>query len=196
MKKGLLVYLLVTALGLGHTVAAQDEVEFDEEIVYEGEIERGIRAGWQQSIIVINNEKVFTDPLNSFYIGFFTTDSIASFLKFEGGFEYYQAGGKTKDLDTELKLHYISVPLSLKFKLGPVYALGGVSGSVNLMGDYKRNGEDVGDKDFTTFNAGAHIGGGVKFYRLGIEARYNWGIIDVYQGYKTNHLQIGAVWYF
>ncbi|WP_439184807.1 outer membrane beta-barrel protein [Carboxylicivirga taeanensis] len=156
---------------------------------------KGIRAGYQNSIFMLDGSKVFDDPLNGFYVGFFRSNNIVPLLKWDSGIEYFQLGGKSGD--EELKLHYLSIPLSLKLKLGPVYALGGVNGALKLGGssDTKEPGTDV--SDFSTIDAGAHLGIGFKFLMLGVEARYTWGLVNQTDAdFRSEYLQLGAVLFF
>lgn len=36
------------------------------------------------------------------------------------------------------------------------------------------------------------MGAGLKILFITLEARYHWGITDVYQGYNNQYLQLGA----
>ncbi|MBS2210474.1 PorT family protein [Carboxylicivirga mesophila] len=184
MKRILIIFLAIGMLSLGSNVKAE-----------EGPDGRGIRAGYQNSFFKIDGDEAFDDPYNNFYVGYFNSSNIVPMLKWDSGIEYFQVGGKTGD--AELKLHYLSVPLSLKLKIGPVYALGGVNGAVKLGGssDFAEFGADVGD--FSTLDAGAHLGVGFKFLMLGVEARYTWGLVNQTEAdLKSEYLQLGAVLFF
>ncbi|TRX70845.1 outer membrane beta-barrel protein [Carboxylicivirga sp. M1479] len=192
MKRGLVFSLVIVMLGFISTTQAKD-----------GPDGKGIRAGWQSSFIAIDGVEL-SDESNGFYVGFFKSNNIGvSILKLDTGLEYYQVKGeKTYSLfntqfKSELKLHYVNIPIALRVKLGPIYGLGGLSGALKVGGDYKIDGQEV-DLDVSTFDAGAHLGLGVKFLMLGVEAKYNWGLVDVIEDTdsKTEYFQIGAVLFF
>lgn len=42
---------------------------------------------------------------------------------------------------------------------------------------------------------GFMAGIGAKIAIAGIEAKYNWGLVDLYNGYKSHYLQIGILLY-
>ena len=184
MKKALFIFVAVAMLHVSPQLKAD-----------EGPDGRGIRAGYQNSFFRIDGDKAFDDPYNNFYIGFFKSNNIVPLLKWNSGIEYFQVGGKNSD--AELKLHYLSIPLSLRLKLGPVYALGGLNGAIKLGGssDFAEAGADV--SDFSTIDAGAHLGIGFKFLMLGVEAKYNWGLVEqTDNNLKSEYLQVGAVLFF
>ncbi|WP_430813255.1 outer membrane beta-barrel protein [Carboxylicivirga sp. RSCT41] len=191
MKSVLGICMAIAMLGLVSNVHASGD----------GTDGRGIRAGWQSSFISIGNQEL-DESSNGFYVGVFKSNNIGvSLLKLDSGIEYYQINGEANsdlNLNTELKLHYLSIPVSLRVKVGPVYGLAGLNGAVKLGGDYTFLGEDVGVSDISTFDAGAHLGVGVKFLMLGVEAKYTWGLVDMVDDYdsKTEYLQLGAVLFF
>ncbi len=183
--------LAVCMLGFVSNVKAEDD----------GPDGRGIRAGWQKSYLSVDGEKL-TDKSDGFYVGFFKNNKIAPMLRWQSGFEYYQVRGANDY--AELKVHYLSIPLSLRLKLGPVYALGGVNGAVRIADSFDSKASDIisevtgidTDPDLSRWDAGAHLGVGFKFLMLGVEARYNWGFVDVTDGMNTEYLQIGACLFF
>lgn len=184
MKRLLVICLAIAISGISSNLKAE-----------EGPDGKGIRAGYQNSFFRIDGDKAFDDPYNNFYIGFFRSNNIVPMLKWDSGIEYFQVGGKTGD--AELKLHYLSIPLSLKLKLGPVYGVGGVNGAIKLGGTSDFEALGAGANDFSTFDAGAHIGLGFKFLMLGVEARYNWGLVNQTDNdLRSEYLQIGAVLFF
>ncbi|MCG8582649.1 MAG: PorT family protein [Bacteroidales bacterium] len=191
MKRVFVMCMAIAMLGLVSNASARNE----------GPDGRGIRAGWQSSFISIGNQEL-DESSNGFYAGFFKSNNIGvSLLKLDSGIEYYQINGKANtdlNLNTELKLHYLSVPIALRVKLGPVYGLAGLNGAVKLGGDFTFLGEDIGVSDISTFDAGAHLGVGFKFLMLGVEAKYTWGLVDMMDDVdsKTEYLQLGAVLFF
>lgn len=154
----------------------------------------GIRAGYHSANVYIDGSKVDADPLNSFYVGYYKNNRIVPVLNWGFGLEYFQNGYKVND-DNKLKLGYLSVPLNLKLKLGPVVALGGVAPSVKITDKYTFLGTtnpDGYDKA-KSFDAPLFVGGGFEFLMFTIEARYHWGTVDLYDsGERNRYLQIGA----
>lgn len=188
MKK-INVLLLITALVIGSfsTANAQDEDK-----------KKGIRAGWNYSNYYTNGE-ASGDNLNAFYVGFFTEKKIVPLLRFGTGLEYLQNGVSTDLNGTTLayKAHAISIPLYLRVKLGPVFAQGGAGLNFNIAHNYKIGDEstDVPDElKVNTFDLPLHLGLGVKIAIITIEARYHWGMINVYDNLdtKSQYFQIGA----
>ncbi|MCU4157183.1 PorT family protein [Carboxylicivirga sp. A043] len=196
MRRVMMIGLVIAMLGFVSNVNAKDD----------GPDGRGIRAGYQKSFLSVDGEKL-TDKSDGFYVGFFKNNKIAPMLRWQSGFEYYQVKG-ANDF-AELKVHYLSIPLSLRLKLGPVYALGGLNGAVRIADSYDSNiagtlpeipGIEIpsltGEPDLSRWDAGAHLGVGFKFLMLGVEARYNWGFVDVIDGMNTEYLQVGACLFF
>lgn len=160
-------------------------------------LNKGIRAGWQYSNLYKDGNTLFDDPYNSFYVGFFTNKKFlkTKILQLNSSLNYYQIGSQSGD-SLSLKLHYLNIPVSLKVKLGPLYVFGGVNGAVKLGGELTEPGQESDVKDFSAFDAGAFVGLGVKISIIGIEAKYDWGLVDVNDGYKTQYLQVGLLVYF
>jgi len=155
-------------------------------------VEKGIRAGWQYSDFYKDGKSAFTDPYNSFYVGVYGYNKLLSskLLTIGSGLTYYQVGSKTDD-DNKVRLHYLNLPVSVKAKIGPVYAFTGLNGAVKLGGETHILGVKGDVKDFSTFDAGFFVGLGVNVLMLGIELKYDWGLVDVNNGYKTQYLQAG-----
>jgi hypothetical protein len=155
----------------------------------------GIRAGYNGAALVKDGDLYPLSEANpSFYAGFFRDNKIIPMLHFGTGLEYVQNGMRFNE-DNKRVLHYVSVPLNLKFKLGPVFALGGIAPSFKLAErEFVGGNSSKPDSDDTSnwFDAPLFLGAGVKILFITVEARYHWGITDVYQGYNNRYLQIGA----
>ncbi len=183
MKRLLMICLAIAVVGISSNLSAE-----------EGPDGKGIRAGYQNSFLKIDGEK-FGSANDGFYIGFFKSNNIVPLLKWNTGLEYYQVGSNSKEGD--IKLHYLSVPVSLKLKLGPVYGFAGVNGAIKLGGSSDFEAIGAGVSDFSTLDAGTHLGLGFKFLMLGIEAKYNWGLVNQTDGdFRSEYLQVGAVLFF
>jgi len=116
----------------------------------------GIRAGFHSAYMVNNGEKPDTaNSLNNFYIGFFHEKKIASMFYWGSGLEYFQNGTK-HDNGNKNVLHTLSIPLDLKFKIGPLYALGGAAANFkiaekNVINDNSYNPSESGKISLGTY---------------------------------------------
>ena len=150
----------------------------------------GIRAGWHSATLVIDGES--EDPLSAFYVGFFRVNDLkVPLLSISTGLEYFQNGFYAND-NKYTKLHTLAVPIGLRAKLGPVFAEAGPSLNFTLGETSRKLGEDI-NSDPAFFDVPIFVGAGVKILMFTIEARYAWGLIDVYEGgTKSQYFQIGA----
>lgn len=157
---------------------------------------KGVRAGWQQSYINDGNN-TFGDPLNSFYIGLFAEKKLIPLLRLDYGLEYNSTGYRDESagIKSEYTRHNLAIPVNLKLKLGPAFALGGVAPSFGLGTKAKVNDVEV-DTEPEVFDAPIFLGAGVKIAMISIEARYHWGTMNLTKvenaTTKQNYFQIGA----
>ncbi len=155
----------------------------------------GIRFGWHQSAFYNDGNAVSdADPMQSFYVGLFRDNKIAPLLSFGSGLEYYQNGINYAG-DNKLALHYVSVPLNLKLKLGPVFALTGFAPSVKVAERIVTDGNSVKPSDVLVsewFDVPFFVGAGVKILFITVEARYHWGLLEVNDGLNSRYFQLGA----
>jgi hypothetical protein len=155
----------------------------------------GIRAGYNAaSMYMDDNEYPISEVHTGFYAGFYRDNKIIPLLHFGTGLEYVQNGVQF-NADNKRTLHYLSMPIDLRVKVGPVFALGGISPSFKVaekvieVGTPRNPGSD--DKS-AIFDAPLYIGAGVKILFFTVEARYHWGLLEVYNGYYNRYFQIGA----
>lgn len=154
----------------------------------------GIRFGAHAATMIKDgNSPDTSNYLNSFYVGFFRDNQLTPMLYFGSGLEYFQNGLEYTQ-NSKRVLHTISIPLDLKVKLGPVFALGGIAANFKvseklIYGDNKYTPGD--DTKLNWFDAPVFLGAGVKISFLTIEARYHWGIIDARDEYFHRYFQLG-----
>ena len=154
----------------------------------------GIRAGWHYATMVKDGSKPDTaNRLNSFYVGFFRDNRLARIIYFGTGLEYFQNGLAYTD-NSKRVLHTISVPLDLKVKLGPVFALGGIAANFKVSeklvdGDNKYDPAE--NQKSHGFDAPVFLGAGIKILFITFESRYHWGIIEARNQYYNQYLQLG-----
>jgi len=157
---------------------------------------KGPIAGWHYSDILKDGSSLYGGHYNSFFVGFFSNKKLGSseLLQFNSAIMYYQNGSKEND-DNWMRLHYLNIPVSLRVQVGPVYGFAGVNGAIKLGGENHTLGVKTNVKEINTWDAGVHAGLGVKFWILGVEAKYNWGLVDLNDGYKSQYLQLGILLY-
>ena len=155
----------------------------------------GIRAGWQNSVLA-SSGKVDdnVDPLSAFYVGLFRENKIIPLLAIGTGLEYSQMGVKDKTLDdTQIRLHYLCIPIDLRVKVGPVFAKAGFSANFRVGEKVTVLGTDITDTELWTksevFDIPFYLGAGVDILIFRIEARYHWGLLDVYKQTADNNAQ-------
>lgn len=156
---------------------------------------RGIRGGWMESEVIKDGNSWFGAKYKSFYVGMFNDQKLIPMLYIYTALDYYQTGSKRND-DTKLILHYISIPVGLKLKIGPVQAFGGVHGAVKVSTTHTLVAQPVSSEKFSTFDAGTFIGLGLSIAFIGAEVKYTKGLVDINRGYKNNFWQAGLTLWF
>lgn len=160
----------------------------------------GIRVGWNYSQYFNDgNPLAGTEDYSSFYAGIFKEKKIGlPLLNIGGGIEYYQNAAKV-DNDNKRVLHYIGVPVYLKLRLGPVFALTGFAPSFKVGEKNYILGKEMDPAQKSNwFDAPFFLGAGVKIAMFTVEARYHWGTIETYENATTNtsikgqYFQLGA----
>lgn len=155
----------------------------------------GVRAGYQISGLFEGSDRVAgTSNYGSFYVGAFKEIKIIPFLHWGTGLEYCQNGAGLSD-DNKQVIKYLGIPVHLKAKLGPVYALVGVQPKVKLsekiiINDEKTSPTD--DQKSNTFDLPAYGGLGFNILIVSIETRYYYGLIETNHGARNAYWQVGA----
>ena len=177
---------LIICLCVASTIAnAQDEKSR----------KNGIRLGYHAASMVKDGSKPDeAKTLSSFYAGFFRSTKMAAILHFDSGIEYFQNGLKYTG-DAKRTLHTISIPLDLRLKLGPVFAVGGAAANFKVSESF-----DLGDNSFTPadndksewFDIAPFVGVGVNIWILTVEARYHWGILEARNDLYNRYFQLGG----
>jgi hypothetical protein len=164
---------------------------------YAGEpVTKGPIAGWHYSDILKDGKSLYGDYNNSFYVGFFTNKQLGptKLLQINTALVYFQNGSKEND-NNKIRLHYLNIPVSLRVQVGPIYALAGINGGIKLGGEKYILGVKSDVSEVNTWDAGWQLALGAKIGPIGVEAKYNWGLVDVYKGYKSEYLQLGILLY-
>ena len=159
---------------------------------------KGIRAGWQMSNFYSDGNSV-GDNLSSFYIGVFGEKKLIPLLSLGVGLEYSSNGSTQNSPDAKYVRHIISLPVYLKVKLGPVFALAGTAANFGVADKFSIEGENIDLNDIlktNVFNLPIYMGIGVKVSIISIEARYHLGLLDLDKtdnsSKTTQYFQLGA----
>lgn len=158
-----------------------------------------IRAGFHSASMVLEGEKPdASNSLNSFYVGFSRDTKIVPLLWFGSGIEYFQ-NGLVYANDVKRVMHTISVPVDLKLKLGPVYALSGFAANF-MVSEKLKTGDSttspLEDEKASWFDAPFFLGAGIKIAFVSVEARYHWGTLEALNSMYNRYLQVGAAFTF
>lgn len=154
----------------------------------------GIRAGWHYSDL---GGKENFDPRSGWYAGVYHNWLKAPLISASIGVEGNSAGAVSGD--TEVRLAYVGVPLNGRLKVGPVYFDLGLDAAFKVSEKWLVDGEsvDLGDEvEGESFDFLGHAGAGLRFFKLGLEARYRYAFTEVYEGYRNQGLQVGLVLFF
>ena len=155
----------------------------------------GIRAGFHSASMAEKGAKPDTaNSLNNFYIGLYGDRNISRILFLGTGIEYFQNGLRYPNNSSNV-LHTLSIPVDLKVKLGPVFAVGGVAANFKLSEKFYKGDSNYDPNDYANsrfFDFPVFLGAGVKVLFLTVEARYHWGLIEARDGLYNRYLQIGA----
>lgn len=172
MKKHLLIFTIAMSLFLFQSMA-QDN---------------GIRAGYNWAGTFNDGNQVASN-LDNFYVGFFRNNKFGGIFALHTGLEYLQNGWSGNG--TKRVAHTLSVPVGLRVKLGPLFALGGAGLNFNV--SEKNEGLAAAMPKNNVFDLPLFLGLGFKIAIVSIEARYNWGVVDVNSlGNQNQYFQLGA----
>ena len=156
----------------------------------------GVRGGWQMSNFSYDGKLLdSTNYMSKFYVGFFRDNKIIPMLFIGSGVEYMQ-NGVNWGHNSSRTLHIISVPIYLKFKIGPVFALGGAGLNFKVAEKLLIAGVDLPPENYggktNVFDVPVFVGLGLKIFFISVEARYHWGMLDVRDNTKVQYCQVGG----
>ena len=184
MKRFLSLSILLAVLTIySHGVQAQ------------GKRSIGIRAGYQISGLFEGGDRLDgTSNYGSFYAGAFKEKKIIPFLHWGAGLEFCKNGAKLAD-DSKHVINYLGIPVYLKAKVGPVYALAGVQPKVKIGEKIILDNETTNPTDeqkSKTMDFPAFGGIGLNILIVSIEARYHYSIVETNHGARNAYFQFGA----
>lgn len=155
----------------------------------------GLRAGYHLS----NFEGDFgdADDRSGYYFGYYRNFIKVPLYSLSTGLEYHTAGASSGT--TEVRLGYVSLPINNRLKFGPVYVDLGASVALKVGEKTLVNGEEVSvpnDQDAEAFDLLLHGGAGFKVLFIAVEARYRYGLAQVYEGTRNTGLELGLSTFF
>jgi hypothetical protein len=186
--------LLATSLLASCTLAAQD-TEKDKEKNKDDDRWNGLRAGYHLSNF--EGDKGSTSSRNGYYGGYYRNLIKVPLFSLSTGLEFNTAGSASGD--DERRLSYLSLPINNRFKFGPVYIDLGLDAALKMGEKTLVDGVEVELPDEAKAEALdllVHGGAGFKFLFLSVEARYRYGLTEVYEGTRNAGLQLGLSTFF
>lgn len=161
------------------------------------QVKFGIRGGFQAGNIY-NSGSFYDKGLNTYYAGIFTEFKAGDIFKFDVGLDFNQNGSNNDSLS--INLSYISVPVTIKIKTGPVYGILGAAPSLKVAEKWMLNDEEINIDNYKSnlIDVPIFIGVGYKISIISIEARYYVGTMDIndnaisgLQNFRNQYLQLG-----
>ena len=167
--------------------------------------EFGIRAGLLGAGTYNGGEQV-DDFMGGLYGGVFVGRPVGNtfFTSWITGLDYFQNGYWTDDQNYR-RLHYLGVPVAFRFHFGPFHLQPGVSLNFKVAEKLLVDGEEVlnqgailngSDLKSSWFDLPILLGAGVRIMDVILETRFYIGVMDINQGNKNMHLQLGLAYSF
>ena len=186
-------FLLLSTLLLAFTVQAQKDKDDEREGF------NGLRGGYYSSNL--DGDQGDTDARSGFYAGYYRNLIKIPLYRLSSGLEYHTSGATANALgvENEARLSYLSLAINNRFKIGPVYGDIGLDPALLLSEKSLVNGSEVdiaNDQDAANFDVLLHVGAGFKFLFLGVEARYRYGLLEVYEDTRNTGLELGLSVFF
>ena len=102
---------------------------------------RGIRVGFASTEISNSSGSLIEDNYNSFYAGLFNEVDLSRFFRFSTGLEYVQIGSSMDD-DNEVKVSFLSLPVSAKLQLAGLFGRVGIGANMRIGKSEVFNGQE------------------------------------------------------
>ncbi len=167
----ILISILIFIISLGSIYAQKNKDDKPSKITFIG--------GWNYSKYVGGEDQVSkTDYKSVLILGVSKDVKISPFIWSNGGILYYQNGASTEEGD--YKFDYLMIPVGLKLRFGPLYAMGGLYGAYRMSATF--DSEKLNKNDFNRLDFGTYVGAGTKILIFSLNVKYNWGFSDVSNG--------------
>ncbi len=180
--------LLLSALLSSTALCAQDDDKHNDKW-------NGLRAGYHLSNFKGDNGS--TAERGGYYVGYYRNFIKVPVYSLSTGLEFNTAGSVSDE--SERRLSYLALPINNRFKFGPVYVDLGVDVALKVGEKALVNGTEVdlpSDAKAKTFDLLVHGGAGFKVLFLSVEARYRYGLTEVYEGTHNTGLELGLSTFF
>jgi hypothetical protein len=153
---------------------------------------RGFRMGYLNSDISNSSGDLFKDNSNSFYGGVFYETDLTRFFRFTTGLEYVQIGS-SMDEDNKVRVSFLTLPVSAKFRFAGLFARAGVNGMLRVGSSETLNGQQPDPKtlEYDRLAVNTFFGLGVKLAFIEFEFRYHKGVSDVVKSFSSDYYQLG-----
>jgi len=182
MKSFIKVICLSVLMVQGMQITAQDDDK-----------KKGIRIGIASTEITNSEGNLVEDNHLSFYAGLFNEIELSRFFRFSTGLEYVQLGSSMDD-DNEVKISFLSLPVSAKLRIAGFFARAGLGANLRIGKSEVLNGEEADPSilnyDRLMFNS--LLGLGTKLGFVEFEFRYHKGLSDVVDGFTSDYYQFGV----
>lgn len=159
----------------------------------------GPKIGLQTNKFTINKDELKTEAKAGFNVGAFARVGISKFFVQPELYYAYQSGTyKTNpDMSQEVKINTITIPALLGFdlfnaKLAKVYVMGGPAVAFNVNSNVSTNDASAAafpiksKDDLKKALWSMQLGAGVDILKFTIDARYEFGISNIYTGDEKN----------
>lgn len=143
----------------------------------------GVRIGYQSSAFVADGDKVGSSSDN-YFLSVYKDVPLLPLFFLNTGLEYSKVGGDINNSD--YKLHYLGIPLAVKAKVGPVYALAGAAFNVKVS-DKNNPFED----NAKWYDTNAFVGAGLEIIIFTLDVKYIWGMTEIQNNMNNNGFQVG-----
>ena len=168
--------------------------------LYAQEVHFGIKAGLNSSTLKVKNDRDFNSKLG-FHAGGLAHIHISKHFAMQPELVYSTQGGKG-DAGTT-KLSNLNVPLMTQYMFNQGFRIQTGPQVGFLLAAKIENGDHETDIDdvYSTVDVSWSVGAGYLFPQgLGIDARYNFGLTDIYESdayvVKNNVFQVGLFYQF
>jgi hypothetical protein len=179
---------LLSSLFVSCSLFAQDDDKHDDKW-------NGLRGGYHLSNFEGDNGS--TSGRDGYYAGYYRNLIKIPVYSLSTGLEFHTAGSASEE--NERRLSYLSLPINNRIKLGPVYADLGLDVALKVGEKALVNGTEVELPDEAKaerLDVLIHGGLGFKILMFGVEARYRYGLTEVYDGAHNAGLELGVCTYF
>lgn len=159
----------------------------------------GLRGGYYSSDL--DGDWGSADPRTGFYAGYYRNLIKIPLYRLSTGLEFHTSGATASNgvVENEVRLSYLSFAINNRFKIGPVYGDVGVDPALRVSEKSLVNGTEVDVPDESASEAVdvlLHAGLGFKFLFLGVELRYRYGLLDVYESTRNTGVELGLNVFF